>query len=53
MTRPKDDETAPTDADIDALIARSETLLDELRATFAEIRRYCDPRPSDTAGRQP
>lgn len=43
MTRPpSNDQTdgdGPSDEDIDALIARSEHLLDELRHTFAEIRR--------------
>ena len=43
------DDTDPTDANIDALISRSETLLDELRSTFAEIRQYCEPKTNDPA----
>lgn len=48
MTRPNPGDGAPTDEQIDALIDRSQTLLEELRATFAEIRRYCGPG-TDTA----
>lgn len=38
MTRPGPHDAAPTDEEVDALIAKAAELLDELRDTFAEIK---------------